>query len=571
MLNAFAATELARHPCQHTRCRAHAGYWTLTQAGLAWCCLLYTCLLQSGAVSTGMQAVVHDGDSASLGASSTTVKTTHVSLASGGNVHVAGEARQRRGGSLRSKPSVEGGRRRKRQVNQTILVRTPPAPLREVLVETNRVTRRRERKLRSLAPVTQVQRKRTVPSSASSVLNCAAQIADGNFVSRPEGWLWSDTAREKCGLHNFDAREAREMLAGRHVAFLGNSVQRRTMHAIIDLLSEGFAEKRTRRITTEIIPPKELAFDERIVKQATEKGSESFIMDYPRGHHGAQFVFLNVKTGERRPAGGVLTGEDVCGVPQRLDFLDDRMWMNRKSRERGDAESWTMENIAKDNSHEIVIKNGTCITGCRDGPMRCAKNREPPTAAPGEILFSFQFFTEGAGNMVLETLNVMDEQHPVGTDSRQPSVAATADVVVVAPIIDIFTALTIFTDKPEHERLTGVYANLKLVLDGLQRLSRPGRRYIIRGPTDTHHVNKIYVRKLYEIADAWLSKASKERGLVYLPVSVASWQGVEEGVLHHEDGGWHFTDGGRRWLAQSVLNGVMLSLKSDQKDLMPPV
>ena len=56
--------------------------------------------------------------------------------------------------------------------------------------------------------------------------------------------------------------------------------------------------------------------------------------------------------------------------------------------------------------------------------------------------------------------------------------------------------------------------------------------------------------------------------LVYLPVSVASWQGVEEGVLHHEDGGWHFTDGGRRWLAQSVLNGVMLSLKSDQKDLM---
>ena len=149
--------------------------------------------------------------------------------------------------------------------------------------------------------------------------------------------------------------------------------------------------------------------------------------------------------------------------------------------------------------------------------------------------------------------------------------AATADVVVVAPIIDIFTALTIFTDKPEHERLTGVYANLKLVLDGLQRLSRPGRRYIIRGPTDTHHVNKIYVRKLYEIADAWLSKASKERGLVYLPVSVASWQGVEEGVLHHEDGGWHFTDGGRRWLAQSVLNGVMLSLKSDQKDLMPPV
>ena len=163
MLNAFAATELARHPCQHTRCRAHAGYWTLTQAGLAWCCLLYTCLLQSGAVSTGMQAVVHDGDSASLGASSTTVKTTHVSLASGGNVHVAREARQRRGGSLRSKPSVEGGRRRTRQVNQTILVRTPPAPLREVLVETNRVTRRRERKLRSLAPVTQVQRKRRLP------------------------------------------------------------------------------------------------------------------------------------------------------------------------------------------------------------------------------------------------------------------------------------------------------------------------------------------------------------------------------------------------------------------------
>ena len=68
-------------------------------------------------------------------------------------------------------------------------------------------------------------------------------LAAGSWSSG--GWVWSAESRSRCGFRYHTAAEAREVLAGRHIVFIGNSVQRRAMYALADVL-EG--ENATRRL-----------------------------------------------------------------------------------------------------------------------------------------------------------------------------------------------------------------------------------------------------------------------------------------------------------------------------------
>eukprot|EP00966_Prymnesium_polylepis_P270685 6253420-Prymnesium_polylepis.1 len=59
-------------------------------------------------------------------------------------------------------------------------------------------------------------------------------LAAGSWSSA--SWDWSAEARSRCGYRYRNAAEARGILTGRHIVFVGNSVQRRAMYALADVL-----------------------------------------------------------------------------------------------------------------------------------------------------------------------------------------------------------------------------------------------------------------------------------------------------------------------------------------------
>ena len=60
----------------------------------------------------------------------------------------------------------------------------------------------------------------------------------------PSGWSWSAEARSRCGFRYRTAVEARAVLAGLHIVFICNSVQRRAMYGLADVLEGANATRR---------------------------------------------------------------------------------------------------------------------------------------------------------------------------------------------------------------------------------------------------------------------------------------------------------------------------------------
>lgn len=61
---------------------------------------------------------------------------------------------------------------------------------------------------------------------------CPGMVTDGHW--RAGRWHWRHA--EECGFHAIKPSEARELLAGRHITLLGNSIVRRTMYSLVDAL-----------------------------------------------------------------------------------------------------------------------------------------------------------------------------------------------------------------------------------------------------------------------------------------------------------------------------------------------
>ena len=64
---------------------------------------------------------------------------------------------------------------------------------------------------------------------------CLRNLGNGSF-SQEGVYQWPPEVRQRCGFRMHSTGAARRLLRGRHVVFIGNSVQRRAMYALADLL-----------------------------------------------------------------------------------------------------------------------------------------------------------------------------------------------------------------------------------------------------------------------------------------------------------------------------------------------
>ena len=399
---------------------------------------------------------------------------------------------------------------------------------------------------------------------------CASHLAAGEWVTKEAdlhdgfsdnaGFKYSDEGK-RCGFHAFQADEARELLENKVVAFIGNSVQRRTMHAIVDILTGGVDRRGQRQRNTEK--------DKEILANARAVGGKDSIMDFERDNHAAQFVTVDTSTGERVPPDDIHTATDACGVLRSLVESSGSLWSNRIAREKGEQEPYTMEHIITHSPpNHFNQTDGSCMYGCRDRPMECAPARQPPKSQPGKVKLQFHFYGDGGlGMQAREVLSKLD-------DDNSPLVDA--DIVVLAP-----------TTKSEYERTEGkAFDEYQRTLETIVNLTRKPRVFLIRGPTDVHHSDE-YTISDYEAQELFLRDAvaalvnktksddsingsggggggggvrRRASTFVYLPTAITTWRGIESSVLHHDGGGSHFMDRGRLWLANLVLNAATLYL-----------
>ena len=154
---------------------------------------------------------------------------------------------------------------------------------------------------------------------------CLGRLADGEWVKQQHQhqhhWQWS-AAAEHCGIKAFDSAAAiigaRERLCGAHITFVGNSMQRRAMYALADLLGGNNATRRGRRHDGP--DAGDLAFDASLMADAKARNTSNAIMDYAEGNHAFQFVSVACDSGRAtRP----ILADAYCGTPGSHLETDD--------------------------------------------------------------------------------------------------------------------------------------------------------------------------------------------------------------------------------------------------------
>ena len=150
----------------------------------------------------------------------------------------------------------------------------------------------------------------TAPRSpAASEGWCLRHLGNGSFS--PEGvYHWPPPVRQRCGFRMRSTSEARQLLRGRHVMFIGNSVQRRTMYALADLLGGDNATR---------VPWNRLG------------GGRIF--DQRKGYHDFQHVRVDLTDGRAEES---VQGLDYCGVDPLLFECGTVRWGSSPS-----ADEWS--------------------------------------------------------------------------------------------------------------------------------------------------------------------------------------------------------------------------------------
>ena len=146
---------------------------------------------------------------------------------------------------------------------------------------------------------------RSAPASSEGW--CLRHLGNGSFS--PEGvYEWPPAVRQRCGFRMHSTGAARRLLRGRHVVFIGNSVQRRTMYALADLLGGDNATR---------LP--EMPVHERI-------------FDQHKGYHDFQHQRIDLTDGR---AEAPVQGLDYCGVDPVLFECGTVRWGSSPS-----ADEW---------------------------------------------------------------------------------------------------------------------------------------------------------------------------------------------------------------------------------------
>ena len=136
---------------------------------------------------------------------------------------------------------------------------------------------------------------------------CLRHLGNGSFS--PEGvYEWPPAVRQRCGFRMHSTGAARRLLRGRHVVFIGNSVQRRTMYALADLLGGDNATRLPE------MPVRERIFDQH------------------KGYHDFQHQRIDLTDGR---AEAPVQGLDYCGVDPVLFECGTVRWGSSPS-----ADEW---------------------------------------------------------------------------------------------------------------------------------------------------------------------------------------------------------------------------------------
>ena len=146
---------------------------------------------------------------------------------------------------------------------------------------------------------------RSAPASSEGW--CLRHLGNGSFS--PEGvYEWPPAVRQRCGFRMHSTGAARRLLRGRHVVFIGNSVQRRTMYALADLLGGDNATRLPE------MPVRERIFDQH------------------KGYHDFQHQRIDLTDGR---AEAPVQGLDYCGVDPVLFECGTVRWGSSPS-----ADEW---------------------------------------------------------------------------------------------------------------------------------------------------------------------------------------------------------------------------------------
>ena len=146
---------------------------------------------------------------------------------------------------------------------------------------------------------------RSAPASSEGW--CLRHLGNGSFS--PEGvYEWPPAVRQRCGFQMHSTGTARRLLRGRHVVFIGNSVQRRTMYALADLLGGDNATRLPK------MPVLERIFDQY------------------KGYHDFQHQRIDLTDGR---AEAPVQGLDYCGVDPVLFECGTVRWGSSPS-----ADEW---------------------------------------------------------------------------------------------------------------------------------------------------------------------------------------------------------------------------------------
>jgi hypothetical protein len=136
---------------------------------------------------------------------------------------------------------------------------------------------------------------------------CLRNLGNGSF-SQEGVYQWPPEVRQRCGFRMHSTGAARRLLRGRHVVFIGNSVQRRAMYALADLLGGDNATRLPK------MPVLERIFDQK------------------KGYHDFQHQRIDLTDGRAMEP---VQGLDYCGVDSVLFECGTVRWGSSPS-----ADEW---------------------------------------------------------------------------------------------------------------------------------------------------------------------------------------------------------------------------------------
>ena len=125
-----------------------------------------------------------------------------------------------------------------------------------------------------------------------AVQSCLRTLGEAKWTQ--DGLVDLNASRAACGRKWLGPAEARCLLAGKDVLFMGNSVVRRQMYTLLDLLAGPRAHRQLRDFSSVQLPDPNVDVEKVKRSWVWDRDNETF------AYHGAQLVTVDLTTGEHR-------------------------------------------------------------------------------------------------------------------------------------------------------------------------------------------------------------------------------------------------------------------------------